>query len=237
MRVLLTGANSGLGYALLTHFLDKGDEVVAIDRQHSKLEALTESRLTAVEIDLTDNTTLLDWLSKQRQVFDITINCAGIREIESVLTLDYHEWQNVLNVNLTAPFLISQRVARLAVDAGCAANIINIASISGLAAEPNRAAYCASKHGIIGLTREMAMELGEHDIRVNAIAPGIVQTELTDSYFADDDLVQLIKKNTPLRRWGKPRHIVNAVQFVLDNDYMTGSVLVVDGGWTAGKDL
>lgn len=237
MRALLTGANSGIGYALLEFLIEKDYEVVALDCAIDNLGKVHSNNLSYKKIDLSNMEELLDWLNSIEQAFDVTINCAGIREIESVLTLSKEKWDQVMAVNLTAPFLISQRVANLAIESEIRANIINISSISGLMADPNRAAYVSSKHGIIGLTREMALELGSYGIRVNAVAPGIVQTELTNSYFSDDQMVSLIKKNTPLNRWGMPKHIVQAVDYIINNNYMTGSTLVVDGGWTAGKLL
>ncbi|MDF1653531.1 MAG: SDR family NAD(P)-dependent oxidoreductase [Coxiellaceae bacterium] len=233
-RLLITGANSGIGYALTQHFLQHGYDIVAVD---INIDRLSIDGVTAVSLDLTETSMLQRWLLDLKKPFDILINCAGIREITPVLDLAYDEWQRVMQVNLTAPFLLSQAVAKLAINAKQPANIINMASISGLAVEPNRAAYCSSKHGLVGLTKQMAMDLGAHNIRVNAIAPGVVQTELTESYFNDTEQVALIKSNTPLQRWAQPQHIVQAVQSVLNNDFMTGSVLVIDGGWTVGKQL
>lgn len=237
MNVLLTGGNSGIGYAILNDFLMAGHHVTVIDKQLSRLASLASNRLHCVELDLQNIRFLSNWLQQDNQPYDVLINCAGIREIISVLELTMDEWQKVIDINLTVPFVISQHVAKNAICAKRHANIINIASISGLQAEPNRAAYCASKHGMIGLTREMAMELGEHHIRVNAIAPGIIETQLTNEYFNQADMVSLIKKNTPMRTWGKPENVVSAIKFILENEFITGSILVIDGGWTAGKQL
>ncbi len=233
-RVLLTGANSGIGYVLAHYFLKQKYDVVAMDRCISRISTMP---VESIEIDLTDARSLQAWLDHQTDPFDLLINCAGVREITPVLDLSLEEWQRVMNVNLTAPFLLSKATAKLAVKANRPANIINIASISGIAVEPNRAAYCSSKHGLIGLTKQMAMDLGQHGIRVNAVAPGVVQTELTQDYFDDKAQVNLIKNNTPLQAWAQPQHVVSAVKSLLDNDFMTGSVLVMDGGWTLGKQL
>lgn len=233
--VLVTGANSGIGFALLQHFIAKSDRVIGIDRDVSRIQSLPQ--VEAVQLDLTNLMGLHQcWQSNNWQI-DVLVNCAGIREIEPVLELSIEKWQQVMAVNLTAPFLLSQLVAQYWVANDRMGSIINMASISGLAVEPNRAAYCSSKHGLVGLTKQMAMDLAPLGIRVNAIAPGVVETELTASYFDDEQQVALIKSNTPLRRWAQPAHIIQAVESLLVNDMMTGHVMVVDGGWTLGKQL
>lgn len=111
--------------------------------------------------------------------------------------------QIVIYINLTAAFILSRDAARLWSKLGKQGCIINIASVSGLMTEPARAAYVSSKHAVIGLTKQLAMEFGSKGIRVNSISPGVIQTELTKEYFQDDEMVQLIKDNLALHTWGR----------------------------------
>jgi NAD(P)-dependent dehydrogenase (short-subunit alcohol dehydrogenase family) len=170
---------------------------------------------------------------------DVLVNSAGIREIVSVLDLSFEEWQRVINVNLTGTFLPSQAFARRIVNQGKTGQIVNLASTLGLMAAPNRAAYTASKHGVVGLTREMALELGDKGVRVNAVAPGVVRTPLTERYFQDPAYAQAIRDIHALGRWGEPDEIARAILFLADetNGFITGTILTVDGGWTIGKKM
>jgi NAD(P)-dependent dehydrogenase (short-subunit alcohol dehydrogenase family) len=117
--------------------------------------------------------------------------------------------------------------------------IVNLASTLGVVAASNRPAYTASKHAVVGLTKEMAMELGTKGIRVNAVGPGVIRTPLTERYFQDTDQAQRIRELHSMERWGEPDEVANAILFLASGDasFCTGSLLVVDGGWTAGKKL
>jgi meso-butanediol dehydrogenase/(S,S)-butanediol dehydrogenase/diacetyl reductase len=144
-----------------------------------------------------------------------------------------------MGINVTGTFLPSQAFARRLVATGKPGRIVNIASTLGLMAAPKRATYTTSKHAIVGLTRQMALELGENNIRVNAVAPGVIRTPLTERYFQDPEMAQTIRDIHALGRWGYPKDIANAILFLAaeENDFVTGTVLTVDGGWTIGKKM
>ena len=115
--------------------------------------------------------------------------------------------------------------------------IVNISSVSGFQAEPDRAAYVASKFALIGLTKQLAYQYGKNRIRVNTVAPGIVETPLTRSYLDDRDQASRIKASIPVGYWGQVENVIALVDVCLTNNYMNGAVLVCDGGWTIGRDI
>ncbi|WP_305816646.1 SDR family NAD(P)-dependent oxidoreductase [Photobacterium leiognathi] len=232
--VLVTGANSGIGYEIARELHENGYYTIALDLNNDKSINISDRQYC---VNLLNKDELIDFTKNYNEPLDILVNCAGIREICPLLELDVKKWSDVIGVNLTAPFILSQFAAKRMIEFGTPGNIINISSISGLQAEPDRCAYISSKHGVIGLTKSLAFDLGKHDIRVNAIAPGIIETELTEQYFENEDTANLIRLNTPLNKWGNKNNIYKAVKSIIDNDFMTGSVLVVDGGWTVGKEL
>jgi meso-butanediol dehydrogenase/(S,S)-butanediol dehydrogenase/diacetyl reductase len=177
--------------------------------------------------------------SKRLGRLDVLVNSAGVREIVSVLELSLEEWNRVMGINVTGTFLCSQAFARAVIAQGRKAAIVNLASTLGMVAAPNRAAYTASKHAVVGLTKEMGMELGDKGIRVNAVGPGVIRTPLTERYFQDAEYVRRIKGLHALERWGEPDEVAKAILFLASDDasFCTGTTLMVDGGWTAGKAM
>ena len=246
--VLVTGAASGIGERVAHAFAREGATVAVADRDAKGAERVADAvrkaggRAHAFELDVTDAKAVTSFIARASERLgraDVLVNSAGVREIVSVLDLSLEEWNRVMGVNVTGTFLCSQAFARAVIAKGGKAAIVNLASTLGVVAAPNRAAYTASKHAVVGLTKEMAMEFGEKGIRVNAVGPGVIRTPLTERYFQDAEQAQRIRDLHALARWGEPDEIAKAILFLASDDasFCTGTTLIVDGGWTASKKL
>ncbi len=239
---LVTGASSGLGVQFALALRAAGASVVVAARRTDRLQALCEAHqgMTAVSCDVANPTSVE---TAHREVedrvgaVDILINNAGMsvpaRAEEETLT----DFQYVLGVNLVGAFQLTQLVARRMIDRGDGGSIVNVASILGMvAAAPNRqAAYCASKGGLINMTRELAVQWARHDIRVNALAPGFFPSEATVELLDDEAGSSYVRRNTPMARPGRPEELCGALLLLASNagSFITGQVIAVDGGWTA----
>ena len=246
--VLITGAGSGIGRAASLAFAAEGAAVVAADLRleaaQATASAVEELGRTAValQVDVTQPDSVRDMVDQAMAglgSLDVLINSAGVREIVPFLELPAEEWMKVIGTNLTGTFLCSQAVARLLIAQNKSGKIINLSSVAGLVGVPNRAAYVASKHGVVGLTKEMGMELADKRIQVNAIAPGVVETAMTAGYFDKPDIVASLKKAHPAGRWAQPEEIARLMLFLAseDADFMTGTTIPIDGGFVAGKAI
>lgn len=245
---LVTGAASGIGEKVAHALAREGATVAVADRDGKGAERVADAvrkaggRAHAFELDVMDAKAVsacVEAAGKRLGQLDLLVNSAGVREIVSVLELSLEEWNRVMGVNVTGTFLCSQAFARAVIARGGKGAIVNLASTLGVVAAPNRAAYTASKHAVVGLTKEMAMELGEKGIRVNAVGPGVIRTPLTERYFQDAEQAQRIKDLHAMARWGEPDEIAKAILFLASDEasFCTGTTLIVDGGWTAGKKL
>ena len=244
-RVLVTGAGSGIGRATCVAFAKEGADVAAADMNLNAAQDTVQAiggKAVALQLDVTQPDSVnavVESTGKELGGMDILVNSAGVREIVAFLELAFDEWQRIISTNLSGTFLCSQAAARKMIAQGQGGKIINLASVAGLVGVPNRAAYVSSKHAVVGLTKEMAMELAEHDIQVNAIAPGVVETGMTAGYFDDPNVVESVRKLHPARRWAQPEEIASLILFLSSAEahFMTGATYPIDGGFMAGKSF
>jgi NAD(P)-dependent dehydrogenase (short-subunit alcohol dehydrogenase family) len=238
---LVTGAARGIGLAAATRFLQEGWKVAMLDILGNTLRSAVEvldapDIALAVEADVSDPKAVHAAVQDVQRKFgriDALVNNAGIAVFKPMLDTTLEEWRRVLAVNLDGPFIMTQAVAPLMRDQG-GGSIVNIASISGLRASTMRVAYGTSKAGVAHLTKQQAVELSQYGIRVNAVAPGPVDTAMakevhTPAIRAD------YHDHIPLARYGLESELANAIFFLCSEQaaYITGQVLAVDGGFDA----
>ena len=238
---IVTGAAQGIGAACAQRLSQDGAAVALWDVDAARGEALAASlvqqgrRAAFMRCDVAKSAEVVAALAATLQAFgkvDALVNNAGIFKAADFLDITEADWDTVLAVNLKGSFLVAQAVAREMVKTGGGA-IVNMSSVNGVLAIPNIASYNASKGGINQLTRAMALALADHGIRVNAVAPGTIATELAAKAVLGSDAAKArILGRTPLRRLGEPAEIADVVAFLLSSasSYMTGEIVYVDGG-------
>jgi meso-butanediol dehydrogenase/(S,S)-butanediol dehydrogenase/diacetyl reductase len=242
---IVTGGGSGIGEATVHALFTEGASVVVVDANEAAATRIAERlgderRAYAVPADITDRASVDALMSEAAKKFgrlDILVNSAGIRGVASVLDVELEQWKRVHAVNLEGTLNASQSFARIVRQAGNPAAIVNISSTAGIMGIPNRASYVSSKHAIVGLTREMAMEVGELGIRVNAVAPGMIRTPMTEVMFQDPEGERRIRAVHPIGRAGRPEEVAAAILFLASDaaSFVTGAILPVDGGYSAGR--
>lgn len=246
--VLVTGGGSGIGRATCLAFAREGADVGVADVSATNAEATAQAvrqagrKAVVLSVDVTSPPSVQAMVQQaitELGQLDVLVNSAGVREIIPFLQLPFEEWQRVLAVNLNGTFLCSQAVAQYLVTRGQGGKIVNLASVAGLSAVPNRAAYVASKHAVVGLTKEMALELASKNIQVNAVAPGVVRTSMTESYFDKESVMERLKQAHPAGRWAVPEEIAELILFLASPaaNFITGATFPIDGGFMAGKGL
>jgi dihydroanticapsin dehydrogenase len=239
---IVTGGGSGIGRAISRAFWEQGASVVVSDRDGAKAEeTLVQGSdayrralaLRADVTDLRDVDQLVSMCLKEFGRVDVLVNNAGIGKLGTVTDLSEAEWEEVTSINLKGPFLCSKRVLPEMMRAR-SGRIINIASVAGVVASPGRAAYCASKAGLLMLTKAMALDYAKYGIRVNAICPGVIATPMTEASLADPAVRQEKLDKTPIGRLGMPEDIVPAAIYLAseESSFVTGHALIVDGGWS-----
>ena len=241
---IVTGASSGLG-ARFARVLDAaGANVVLVARRRERLEALAaELGNDALPVDqdlarVDDVGAVVDRALERFGRLDVLVNNAGMVDVHPAEEEPLEEFRKVIDVNLVAPFALSQRAARAMLDGGEGGAIVNVASVLGLVGvgQIPQAGYAASKGGIVNLTRELSAQWSRKGVRVNAIAPGWFESEMTADMFSEEGKGRdWVARRAPLGRHGREGELDGALMFLASDasSYVTGHVLAVDGGWTS----
>jgi NAD(P)-dependent dehydrogenase (short-subunit alcohol dehydrogenase family) len=240
--ILVTGAAAGIGRACAQAFSACGGDVVLADRDATaNLEAAaaiaekTGGKTIAVATDVASDAAcaaLIEAAASRFGRIDVLINNAGILAPGTIIDLEPDDFDRVMAVNLRAPFVLMQLAARAMIARKIKGAIINMASVNSVLALPNHVAYVASKGGLQQLTKAAALGLAEHGIRVNAIGPGSIMTDLLKSVMADEEGRRRILSRTPMGRVGEPDEVADIALFLASDmaSYMTGQTIFPDGG-------
>ena len=235
---LVTGVSRGIGRAIAKRLASDGHHVVLVARDQSRLdEVLSEIEADggvgeSRACDLGDPASLeamMESVLSDRGRLDVLVNNAGINRDGLILRMSDEDFDEVLAVNLRATFITCRAVAR-SMMRGRWGRIINISSVTGLVGNPGQANYAAAKAGMVGMTKTLAKELGSKGITANVVAPGFIETDMTEAM--SSEILAEAAKRLPLRRLGRPEEIAHAVAYLASEDagYVTGQVLTVDGG-------
>jgi NAD(P)-dependent dehydrogenase (short-subunit alcohol dehydrogenase family) len=240
-RALVTGASSGIGLGCAVALAEQGAHVVlaarSADRLAEVVAALRAAGLSAeaLPLDVSDVAAAAHAVAAHGP-FEVLVNSAGLARHGPADGTTPQDFDAVTALNLRGAYFVTQAVAKGLIAAGKPGSLINVSSQMGHVGGMDRAVYCATKHGVEGFTKAMAIEWGPYGIRVNTLCPTFIRTPLTEGTFADPDRVAWLNRKIKLGRTGRVEDIMGAVVFLASDAaaLVTGTALMVDGGWTAG---
>lgn len=235
--ILVTGASRGIGNSIARSLAH--DNIVIANYNKSvdeakKLQSELQNENITIDIikaDVSNRVEVKDMIAciiAKYGKIDVLINNAGISQYKLFTDITDDDWENIMSINLKANFIVTQEVVQNMI-ANKSGLIINISSIWGVTGAAMEVAYSTSKAGIIGLTKSLAKELGPSNIRVNAIAPGIIDTSMNNKFSQEE--INDIKEEIPLERIGQPEEITKCIEWLLTDNYTTGQVISINGGW------
>ena len=232
-NVFITGSSRGIGLAIAHKFASLGANVVLNSRGEISEELLNEFKPYGVKVlaisgdvsDFTDAKRMVDQAIEELGSVDVLVNNAGITQDTLMLKMTEEDFEKVLKVNLTGAFNMTQAVLKQMIKA-----IINMSSVVGLMGNIGQANYAASKAGLIGFTKSVAREVANRNVRVNAIAPGMIESDMTA--VLSDKVKDAMLAQIPMKQFGQAEQVAEVTAFLASQDYLTGQVIAIDGGLT-----
>jgi len=237
--VLITGGTRGIGAATVKLFQKYNAKIITTGTNIKQLEKLNKeskrSMTNYYHLDFTNVDSVNNFMDKinEFEAIDVLINNAGVNKIETIDKISEDEWDWINNVNLKGPFLLTRKISRI-MKKNHSGKIVNISSIFSTISKAKRASYSATKWGLIGLTKAIALDLAPHNILVNAVSPGFVDTELTRKILGNKG-IEDIEATIPQKRLGNVEEIAKSILFLASdyNTYITGQNIIIDGGFTS----
>jgi len=233
---VVTGASSGIGKRIAERFLEEGAKVVFSDISESVEASHKDAKY--IKCDVSSSKEVVDLINKTVDLFgkvDVIVNNAGVGDSQGITDVSDETWDKVIAVNLSGTMYGIREASRVMKKQNIKGSVINMSSILGKVGLAGALSYCASKGGVVQLTHAAALDLANDAIRVNAIAPGFIKTNMTKPVLENDDFRNFIETSTPLGHVGDVDDIANAAVYLASDEskYVTGEVIYVDGGWTA----
>tara|TARA_B100000989_G_C19500894_1_gene454224 strand:- start:9 stop:746 length:738 start_codon:yes stop_codon:yes gene_type:complete len=235
LNVILTGATGGIGGAILEKLYNYNAKIIATGTNEQKLKIIKEKykNVFTKKFDISDHTQIEQFIDECNELLenriDILINNAGVTQDNLTIRMKKDEWDKVIDLNLTSNFLITKNVIKKMLK-NKNGKIINITSVVGHTGNLGQANYAASKAGLIGMSKSLALEYGKKNIKVNCISPGFIKSEMTDKI--SENFKQVLEGKISLERFGMPEDVANAVLFLSSDlsEYITGETIHVNGG-------
>ena len=235
LNVILTGATGGIGGAILEKLYNYNAKIIATGTNEQKLKIIEKKYKNVItkKFDISDHTQIEQFIDECNELLenriDILINNAGVTQDNLTIRMKKDEWDKVIDLNLTSNFLITKNVIKKMLK-NKNGKIINITSVVGHTGNLGQANYAASKAGLIGMSKSLALEYGKKNIKVNCISPGFIKSEMTDKI--SENFKQVLEGKISLERFGMPEDVANAVLFLSSDlsDYITGETIHVNGG-------
>ncbi len=235
LNILLTGSTGGIGGAILNKLLENKAKVIATGTNEKKLDIIKKKFTDVIvkKFDITNHETIQDFIEECNEIFqkkiDVLINNAGITNDNLAIRMKDEEWNKVINLNLTSSFLLTKNTIKKMLK-NKNGKIINITSVVGHTGNIGQANYAASKAGLIGMSKSLALEYGKKNIKVNCISPGFIKSEMTENI--NESYKKILEEKISLERFGTPDDVANVVLFLSSglSDYITGETIHVNGG-------